>query len=222
MLGQIGKNRAKSKVRLISPGGAWLLSNTVSLEKGFSLAVYGSYYPITALPGLSADRCAAPQYYGLPKVLGEKMCVRRGQSNKRPACRSRVCGSRGIYTEEHRAILIERRKNLPSTAAVRCGAISTCTMPRAPAVWSGTRREFYWPPGFRALRTGSDHGYVELAAKYLPEAQSGRKAEKPVERATIPRRRKRCWAFALSSCCKLSSISDFIPRLNRLRIRFMN
>jgi hypothetical protein len=78
-----------------APGGAWLLSNTVSLEKGFSLAVYGSYYPITALPGLSADRCAAPQYYGLPKVLGEKMCVRRGQSNKRPACRSRVCGSRG-------------------------------------------------------------------------------------------------------------------------------
>jgi hypothetical protein len=43
-----------------------------------------------------------------------------------------------------------------------------------------------------------------------------------VERATIPRRRKRCWAFALSICCKLSSISDFIPRLNRLRIRFMN
>lgn len=80
---------------------------------GSSLAVYGLYYPTTELlPDylpVDEDHPRRPQDpYGLAKLVGEQLCdslsVRTG---------ARIASLRfaGVYTEAHRSMLLERRKN---------------------------------------------------------------------------------------------------------------
>jgi len=83
------------------------------LAVGSSLAIYGLYYPVTALQAdyLPIDE-AHPQRpqdpYGLSKVVGEKLCDAASQRSGMQIASLRFSG---IYTEEHRPLLAQRRKN---------------------------------------------------------------------------------------------------------------
>jgi nucleoside-diphosphate-sugar epimerase len=80
---------------------------------GSSLAVYGFYYPTTQLlPDylpVDEEHPLRPQDpYGLTKLVGEKLCAALSQKSAIPVASLRFSG---IYTEEHRTLLIERRKS---------------------------------------------------------------------------------------------------------------
>ena len=67
----------------------------------------------------------------------------------------------GIYTEEHRALLVERGSG---------------------ALWNSIDVHEARAPAVCLPDTIMDTSTAELAAKYLPQVQSGRKAENRVER----------------------------------------
>ena len=78
---------------------------------GSSLAIYGLYYAATDLPPdyLPVDEShpLRPQdAYGLTKLVGEKLCDAVSQRSGMPIASLRFSG---IYTEEHRALLAERK-----------------------------------------------------------------------------------------------------------------
>jgi len=80
---------------------------------GSSLAVYGLYYPSTELlpDYLPVDEQHAlrPQDpYGLTKLIGEKLCEALSQKSGMAVTSLRFSG---IYTEAHRPMLLERKKN---------------------------------------------------------------------------------------------------------------
>jgi nucleoside-diphosphate-sugar epimerase len=79
---------------------------------GSSLAVYGLYYPVSALQPdyLPIDELhpLRPQDpYGLSKLIGEKLCDVASEKSGMQIASLRFSG---IYTEEHRALLVERSK----------------------------------------------------------------------------------------------------------------
>ena len=80
---------------------------------GSSLAIYGLYYPVTDLQPdylpMDENHPLRPQDpYGLSKVVGERLCDALSQK-----CGMQTASLRfsGIYTEEHRALLSERKKH---------------------------------------------------------------------------------------------------------------
>ena len=80
---------------------------------GSSLAVYGLYYPVTPLQPeylpVDENHPLRPQDpYGLSKLVGEKLCEAAGLNGDMQIASLRFSG---IYTEEHRGLLIERSKN---------------------------------------------------------------------------------------------------------------
>ncbi|MBM2802589.1 MAG: NAD(P)-dependent oxidoreductase [Deltaproteobacteria bacterium] len=80
---------------------------------GSSLAIYGLYYPVTDLPPdylpIDEEHPLRPQDpYGLSKVVGEKLCDALSQKSGMQIASLRFSG---IYTEEHRALLAERKKS---------------------------------------------------------------------------------------------------------------
>jgi len=80
---------------------------------GSSLAAYGFYYPTTQLVPdylpVDEEHPLRPQDpYGLTKLVGEKLCDALGQKSKMQIASLRFSG---IYTEEHRALLVERSKS---------------------------------------------------------------------------------------------------------------
>lgn len=80
---------------------------------GSSLAVYGFYYPATALQPdylpIDEEHPQRPQDpYGLSKLVGEKLCDAVSQKTGMQIASLRFSG---IYTEQHRDLLVERRKN---------------------------------------------------------------------------------------------------------------
>ena len=80
---------------------------------GSSLAVYGFYYPSTALVPdyLPVDEIhpLRPQDpYGLTKLIGEKLC---GALNQKSGIAVTSLRFSGIYTEAHRPMLLERKNN---------------------------------------------------------------------------------------------------------------
>lgn len=84
------------------------------LVVGSSLAIYGLYYPVTALSPdcLPVDEThpLRPQDpYGLTKAVGERLCDALAERSAMQIASLRFSG---IYTEEHRALLAER-KNSP-------------------------------------------------------------------------------------------------------------
>ena len=79
---------------------------------GSSLAIYGLYYPVTELRPdylpIDETHPLRPQDpYGLTKLIGEKLCDSLSQRSGMQIASLRFSG---IYTEEHRALLAERRK----------------------------------------------------------------------------------------------------------------
>lgn len=80
---------------------------------GSSLAVYGLYYPIRkAVPDylpIDEDHPRRPQDpYGLTKLVGEQMCDAFCRKSDLQIASLRYSG---IYADENRAVLVERRKN---------------------------------------------------------------------------------------------------------------
>ncbi|MGZ8488531.1 MAG: NAD-dependent epimerase/dehydratase family protein [Candidatus Binatia bacterium] len=80
---------------------------------GSSLAVYGRYYPSTELlpdylPIDEAHPLRPQDPYGLTKLLGEKLCDALSQRSAVAVTSLRFSG---IYTEAHRPLLLERKKN---------------------------------------------------------------------------------------------------------------
>ncbi|MGZ9156813.1 MAG: NAD-dependent epimerase/dehydratase family protein, partial [Candidatus Binatia bacterium] len=80
---------------------------------GSSLAVYGLYYPSTELqpdylPIDEAHPLRPQDPYGLTKLLGEKLCDALSQKSGVAVTSLRFSG---IYTEAHRPLLLERKKN---------------------------------------------------------------------------------------------------------------
>jgi nucleoside-diphosphate-sugar epimerase len=80
---------------------------------GSSLAVYGFYYPSTALQPdylpVDEDHPLRPQDpYGMTKLIGEKLCDALVQKSGAQIASLRLAG---VYTEAHRSMLLERKKN---------------------------------------------------------------------------------------------------------------
>jgi nucleoside-diphosphate-sugar epimerase len=80
---------------------------------GSSLAVYGFYYPATELLPeylpVDEDHLRRPQDpYGLTKLVGEQLCDALAQRTGAKIASLRFAG---VYTEAHRSMLTERRKN---------------------------------------------------------------------------------------------------------------
>ena len=80
---------------------------------GSSLAIYGFYYPTTELqpdylPIDEAHPLRPQDPYGLSKILGEKHCDALSQKSGMQIASLRFSG---IYTEEHRSMLSERKNN---------------------------------------------------------------------------------------------------------------
>lgn len=80
---------------------------------GSSLAVYGFYYPSTQLQPdylpVDEDHPLRPQDpYGMTKLTGEKLCDALGHKSGAQIASLRLAG---VYTEAHRSILLERKKN---------------------------------------------------------------------------------------------------------------
>jgi nucleoside-diphosphate-sugar epimerase len=80
---------------------------------GSSLAVYGFYYPTTKLlpdylPVDEEHRRRPQDPYGLTKLLGERLCDALAQ---RTGARIASLRFAGVYTEAHRSMLLERRKD---------------------------------------------------------------------------------------------------------------
>ena len=80
---------------------------------GSSMAVYGLYYPSTELQPdylpVDEDHPLRPQDpYGMTKLIGEKLCDAFGQKTGAQVASLRFAG---IYTEAHRSMLLERKKD---------------------------------------------------------------------------------------------------------------
>lgn len=127
---ETGFNAATSKFEFRDPAGdAALFNRNLAISNnvltaahlagvkkivcGSSLAVYGLYYPSTDLPPdyLPVDEThpLRPQDpYGLTKRVGEELCEALSQKSGIPIMSLRFSG---IYTEAHRAMLRERKKD---------------------------------------------------------------------------------------------------------------
>jgi nucleoside-diphosphate-sugar epimerase len=80
---------------------------------GSSLAVYGFYYPSSDLQPeflpIDEDHPLRPQDpYGMTKLIGEKLCDALSQKTGAQVASLRFAG---IYTEAHRSMLLERKKD---------------------------------------------------------------------------------------------------------------
>jgi nucleoside-diphosphate-sugar epimerase len=144
------------------------------LVVGSSLAIYGLYYPVTALQPdylpVDEDHPLRPQDpYGLSKLVGEKLCDAASLKDGMPIASLRFSG---IYTEEHRELLIKRRKNpiirgtgaLWSYIDVR-DAARACRL-ALEADFSGHQTFNICAPD-----TIMDTPTAELAEKYLPHVK---------------------------------------------------
>jgi nucleoside-diphosphate-sugar epimerase len=92
---------------------AALSAGVMKVVCGSSLAIYGLYYPVTDLqpdylPVDEAHPRRPQDAYGLTKLVGEKLCDALSQKSGIPIASLRFSG---IYTEEHRALLAERKSN---------------------------------------------------------------------------------------------------------------
>ena len=147
---------------------------------GSSLAVYGLYYPVTALQPdylpIDEEHPLRPQDpYGLSKLIGEKLCDTVSQKIGMQIASLRFSG---IYTETHRQLLLDRKRNplirgtgaLWSYIDVR-DAARTCRL-ALEADFSGHQAFNICAP-----ETIMDTPTAELVAKYLPQVQSVRKAD---------------------------------------------
>ncbi|MGH7872763.1 MAG: NAD-dependent epimerase/dehydratase family protein [Candidatus Binatia bacterium] len=147
---------------------------------GSSLAIYGFYYPLTALQPdylpIDEEHPLRPQDpYGLAKLVGEKLCDAASQHTGMQIASLRFSG---IYTEDHRELLIERRKNpiIRGTGAL-WSYIDARDAARACRLALEANFAGHQTFNLCAPDTIMDTPTAELAAKYLPQGQSVRKGE---------------------------------------------
>jgi nucleoside-diphosphate-sugar epimerase len=146
---------------------------------GSSLAIYGLYYPVTDLqpdylPIDEAHPLRPQDPYGLTKLVGDKLCDAFSQKSGMPIASLRFSG---IYTEEHRTLLVERKKH-PTIRGT--GALWSYIDVRdaARACRLALEADFAGHQTFNicAPDTIMDSPTRELAALYLPQVRSVRKA----------------------------------------------
>ena len=145
---------------------------------GSSLAVYGFYYPTTEvqpdyLP-VDEDHPLRPQDpYGLTKLIGEKLCDAMVQRSGAQIASLRLAG---VYTEAHRSMLLERKKN---PLARGTGALWSYIDARdaARACRLALEADFGGHQAFNicARSTIMDEPTRELMALYLPRIRDLRK-----------------------------------------------
>jgi len=147
---------------------------------GSSLAVYGFYYPVTPLQPeylpVDENHPLRPQDpYGLSKLVGEKLCEAASLNDDMQIASLRFSG---IYTEEHRGLLIERSKNpiIRGTGAL-WSYIDVRDAARACRLALEANFAGHQTFNVCAPDTIIDRPTEELIAKYLPEVRSVRKAE---------------------------------------------
>lgn len=146
---------------------------------GSSLAVYGFYYPSSRLVPdylpVDEEHPLRPQDpYGLTKLIGEKLC---DALNKRTGVPIASLRFSGIYTEEHRGLLLERGKNplIRGTGAL-WSYIDARDAARACRLALETNLSGHQAFNICAPDTIVDRPTAELAGKYLPEIKSLRKS----------------------------------------------
>jgi nucleoside-diphosphate-sugar epimerase len=141
---------------------------------GSSLAVYGFYYPTTELlPDylpLDEGHPRRPQdRYGLTKLMGEQLCDALAQKTGAQIVSLRFAG---VYTEAHRSMLLERRKNPLSRGT---GALWSYIDARdaARACRLALEANFTGHEAFNicASTTIMDVPTQELLARYLPHVK---------------------------------------------------
>jgi nucleoside-diphosphate-sugar epimerase len=143
------------------------------------MAVYGLYYPVTALQPdylpIDEEHPRRPQDpYGLSKLVGEKLCDAVSQKAGMQIASLRFSG---IYTEEQRDLLVERRSNplirgtgaLWSYIDVR-DAARACRLALEANFAGHQTFNICAPDTIMATPT------AELVAKYLPQVQFVREA----------------------------------------------
>jgi len=141
---------------------------------GSSLAVYGLYYPSTELlpDYLPVDEIhpLRPQDpYGLTKLLGEKLCDALSQRSGVAVTSLRFSG---IYSEAHRPMLLERKKN---PLARGSGALWSYIDARDAARACRVALEADLP-GHQVFNIAAPNSLVdiptrELAGRYLPQVR---------------------------------------------------
>ncbi len=138
---------------------------------GSSLAVYGFYYPSTELQPaylpVDEDHPLRPQDpYGMTKLIGEKLCDALSQKTGAQVASLRFAG---IYTEAHRSMLLDRKKN---PLARGTGALWSYIDARdaARACRLALEAEFggHQPFNICASSTIMDTPTRKLIARYLP------------------------------------------------------
>ncbi|HEY1234577.1 MAG TPA: NAD(P)-dependent oxidoreductase [Candidatus Binatia bacterium] len=158
---------------------------------GSSLAVYGFYYSrITVVPDhlpIDEDHPLGPQDpYGLTKLVGEKLCDAAAARSDIQIASLRFSG---IYTEAHRALILERKK---SPLIRGSGALWSYIDARdaARACRLALEAKFSGHEAFNicAPETFMDTPTSELVKKYLPgvkltRAMSGRESGYDVAKA---------------------------------------
>lgn len=147
---------------------------------GSSLAIYGLYYPLTDLQPdylpIDETHPLRPQDpYGLTKLVGEKLCGAFSQKSGMQIASLRFSG---IYTEEHRSLLAERKKH-PTIRGT--GALWSYIDVRdaARACRLALEANFAGHQAFNicAPDTIMDMPTGELVEKFLPRVKSVRQAE---------------------------------------------
>ena len=101
---------SRSRIMYLAAAQACAVKKVVC---GSSLAVYGFYYPSTELQPdylpIDEEHPLRPQDpYGMTKLIGEKLCDALSQKTGAQVASLRFAG---IYTEAHRSMLLERKKN---------------------------------------------------------------------------------------------------------------
>lgn len=139
---------------------------------GSSLAIYGFYYPSTALlpdylPVDEAHRLRPQDPYGLTKLVGEKLCDALNQKTGMPITSLRFSG---IYTEAHRVMLQTRKKDplIRGTGALWCyiDARDAARAVRLALEANSTGHQVF---NIAAARSLVDIPFRELASRYLSQ-----------------------------------------------------
>lgn len=144
---------------------------------GSSLAVYGFYYPRTAvqpdyLP-IDEDHPLRPHDpYGLTKLVGEKLCDAAAANSDIQIASLRFSG---IYTEGHRGLILERKKKplIRGTGAL-WSYVDARDAARACRLALGGEFTGHQAFNICAAETFMDAPTAELLQKYLPAVKLAR------------------------------------------------
>jgi nucleoside-diphosphate-sugar epimerase len=156
---------------------AALTCGVKKIVSGSSLAVYGFHYPTAELQPdylpVDEDHALRPQDpYGMTKLIGEKLCDALVQKSGAQIASLRLAG---VYTEAHRSMLLERKKN---PIARGTGALWSYIDARdaARACRLALEADFSGHQAFNicARSTIMDTPTQELVGRYLPQVKDVR------------------------------------------------